>query len=219
MEEKQIKRKKMKKAIAIIFIALLALSLLAVLLGVSAFFLKKNSKKTDALPSNVFYEADYEKNIFEDPAYQQLDRSVYYMQYDSGYPLTEENYTSAGVASEFFYLFFDAIVRGDSVAYLDMLTDNYIDDFDPPERFTMQMIYDIEVNQVQKTWTTTYQGNDVTVYYFAVKYKIFENNGTFRNDVASNQSTTQYYELFSYGGGMYLNNVTDKKVIPEGQEK
>ena len=51
------------------------------------------------------------------------------------------------------------------------------------------------------------------MYYFEVKYKIFENNGTFRNDVASNRSTTQYYELYDLGDRILLNAIGQKQVV------
>ncbi len=193
----------------------MALVVLAAVLWVVSLLIGGDSKKPDALPEHVFYEADYNKNIFEDKAYSNLNRSVMYMEYDSGFALTEENYLSAGVASAFFYEYFDAIINGDANRYLSMLTENYIDDFDPPKEFTMQMLYDIEVNRVQTSWTEEYLGKTVTVYNFAVKYKIFQNNGTFRNDIASNQSSTQYYQLYSYDGAFYLNTYTNKMVITD----
>ncbi len=194
---------------------MIAASILALALGVAAHLLSKGTKAPDALPEDVFYEADYTKNIFEDKAYMVLDRSIMYMEYDSGFTLTEENYASAGVASAFFYEYFDAIIKGDAERYRSMLTEDYIKDFEPSEKFTMQMLYDIDVNRIQSSWSEEYQGKTVTVYTFAVKYKIFQNNGTFRNDIASNQSTTQYYELYSYDGQFYLNSYTNKLVIPE----
>lgn len=196
-------------------IVLAVTAVLATVLWAVGLMLKGGTKKPDALPDDVFYEADYSKDIFLDEAYMSLDQSIMYMEYDTGMTLTEENHTTAGVASEFFYEYFDAIIRGDADRYRGMLTENYIDDFEPPAEFTMQMLYDIEVNRVQTSWSEEYNGKTVTVYNFAVKYKIFENNGTFRNDIASNQSATQYYELYSYDGKFYLNSYTNKLVISE----
>lgn len=204
-----------KKIMLIACIALAVMTVLATVLWAVGLLLDGGTKKPDSLPDDVFYEADYQKNIFEDEAYMNLDRSVMYMEFDSGMTLNEENYDTAGVASEFFYTYFDAIIKGDSERYLGMLTENYIDDFDPPERFTMQMLYDIEVNRIQTSWNEEYQGKTVSVYNFAVKYKIFQNNGTFRNDIGSNQSSTQYYQLYSYDGEFYLNTYTNKQVITD----
>lgn len=204
-----------KKSILIVCIVLAVTAVLATVLWAVGLMLKSGTKKPDSLPDDVFYEADYSKDIFLDEAYMSLDHSIMYMEYDSGMTLSEENHTTAGVASEFFYEYFDAIIKGDADRYRGMLTENYIYDFEPPVEFTMQMLYDIEVNRVQTSWSEEYNGKTVTVYNFAVKYKIFENNGTFRNDIASNQSATQYYELYSYDGKFYLNSYTNKLVISE----
>ncbi len=207
--------KKIVKRILLGIALLLVATLL--LLGVLALvsLLLEEEDLTPALPPEAFFSADYSQNIFEDEAYMRLNRAVYYKQYDSGELLTEENFKDLGTASEFFYLYFDSVIRGDSNAYRKMLTEEYRQSDEVPEKFTMQMIYDIEVNQVQATGSAAYNGEEVTVYFFEVKYKIYRNNGTFRNDVASNQSTTQYYHLYSYKGQLYLNAVQDKWVVIE----
>lgn len=211
--DRQKERKLIGRVVRIVVCVLLALALITGALWLVNHFLSGGSRKPGALPSDVFYEADYDRNIFEYPAYQRLNRSVNYLEYGSGEPLTEENYESLGVASTFFYEFFDAIIRGDCETYRSFLTPYYIKEFDPPEIFTMQMLYDIEVNRTQQASTATFEGKTATVHYFSVKYKIFENNGTFRNDVASNRSTTQYYELYDVDGRFYLNATSNMKVI------
>lgn len=208
-------REKLKRIVTVVAAALLVLLLLTGALWLMDHLLSKRNDPpaVSSLGGYQFYEADYDRNILEDPAYQRLDRSVRYLEYDSGETLTEENYRTLGVASEFFYQYFDAIVRGDCEAYRAFLTPYYIEEFEPPERFTMQMLYEIEVNRTQAQSTAVFEGREVIVHYFSVKYKIFENNGTFRNDVESNRSTTQYYELYDLDGRIYLNAVSNKQMI------
>ena len=215
MSNKKSNDKKIVKWILLGIVILLVASLL--LLGILALvnLLLEEEDLTPALPPEAFFSADYSQNIFEDEAYMRLNHAVYYKQYDSGELLTEENYENLGTASEFFYRYFDNVIRGDYNAYHKMLTEDYRQSDEVPEKFTMQMIYDIEVNQVQTPGSASYNGEEVTVYFFEVKYKIYRNNGTFRNDVASNQSTTQYYHLYSYKGQLYLNAVQDKWVVIE----
>ena len=169
----------------------------------------------EELPAEAFYPADYSVDIMDNSAYLSLDRSVYYMNYGTGEPLTEENFQKVGIASSFFYEYFDSVINGDALSYRAMLTDEYIDAFDPPEKFTMQMLYDIQVNQSHGLSTTSYKGETVNVYHFSVSYKIFENNGTFRRDVASNQAVTQYYDLVYYKGEMLLDGIRDSVVVNE----
>lgn len=211
--DKQAERKLLRRIVIIVVSVLLALSLITGVLWLVSSLLSNGSRKPPSLESGVFYEPDYSCNILEDPAYLRLDHSIRYLEYDSGETLTEENYETLGVASAFFYEYFDAIIRGDCETYRSFLTPSYIKLFDPPERFTMQMLYDIEVNRTQYSTKGTYEGQDATVHYFSVKYKIFENDGTFRDDVGSNTSTTQYYEIYDVNGRFYLNAVSIKKVI------
>ncbi len=211
---KNAEKKIVKRILWVCTILLAAILFLFGALAVIGLFLEEEDL-TPALPPEAFFSADYSQNIFEDEAYMHLNRAVTYKQYDSGEPLTEENHKDLGVASEFFYHFFDNVIKGDYTAYHQMLTESYLKDDEVPQRFTMQMLYDIEVNQVQTPGTASYKGEEVTVYFFEVKYKIYRNNGTFRNDVASNKSTTQYYHLYSYKGQLYLNSVQDKWVVIE----
>lgn len=208
-------REKLKRIAAVVVGILLVLLLLTGVLWLISSLLSKHRENPnpDATTSYKFYEADYDRNILEDPAYQRLDHSILYLEYGTGETLTETNYQTMGVASNFFYAYFDAIIRGDCEAYRAFLTPHYIETFDPPERFTMQMLYNIEVNREQQMSTAVYEGRTVNVYYFSVKYSIFENNGTFRNDVMSNKSTTQYYELYDVNGRCYLNAISDKKMV------
>ena len=101
-----------------------------------------------------------------------MNRAVYFKQYGSGEQLTEENYLDYGEFAEFFYHYFDNVIRGDYNAYHQMLTESFLESEDVPDRFTMQMIYDIEVDQVQSGGSAEYQGETVNVYFFEVKYKI-----------------------------------------------
>ncbi len=210
--QKRSNRKKLKIAVLTVGIALVVLILLAVFLPMLLSALQTSNEESDALPDNAFYEPDYEKNIFEDEAYQKLDSSVLYMDFGTGETLTEQNYRTVGVASSFFYTYFQAIINGDAQTYRSLLTDTYIEEKDPPERFTMQMLYDISVNQIQRSAKTEYQGREVTAYYFSVSYRIFHNDGTFRRDIGSNQSITQYYELYAIDGAFLLNAVANKHV-------
>lgn len=212
MSNKQSKKTilfKVAKYAAVFFVYL---PLLLGALCLARFFIKE-SPTQEELPPEAFYPADYSVNILDNHAYLSLDHSVYYMNYGTGEPLTAENNQKVGIASAFFYEYFDSIIGGDAAAYRSMLTDTYIDEFDPPEKFTMQMLYDIQVNQSHSASTTTYNGETVNVYHFTVSYKIFENNGTFRRDIASNQSVTQYYDLIYHKNKMLLNNISNSIVV------
>ncbi len=211
MPNKQTSRKTILRAFLII---LMILAVLGVLLGILALvdhLLRKNS--TSAVSD--LDEPDYSVNILEEEAYLKLNRAVYYLEYGTGEELNEENFKSVGVASEFFYRYFESLIHGEADTYRSMLTDRYIADHNVPKRFTMQRIYDIRVELFQDVSSATYHGMDAQVYYFEVSYKINRNDGTFRNDIGSNRSSTQYYELYRVGDAFYLNAITNKRVLTQ----
>lgn len=212
---KQQKRNRMlvKRIVILVAVVLLVVAILAGALGLFLHILRRNSDSVwSELPSDAFYEANYDENILENPDYLRFHRAVMYLEYGSGEELTEQNASSLGVASDFFYRYFQAIITGNAAEYQAMLTSAYVERYYPPTRFTMQMLYDIEVNQLQNAGTAEYHGETIPVYYFSVKYKIFQNNGTFRRDVGSNISTTQYYELYKIQGKLYLNAISNKQI-------
>ena len=197
------------KLASVLFVYLLLL-LAALYLGR---MLTKESPVQNELPPEAFYPVDPSLSIQDNSAYAALDRSVYYTNYGTGEALTEENHQKVGVASSFFYRYFDHIINGNASAYRSMLTEAFIEEFDPPKDFAVQMLYDIRVDQSHSASTATFKGETVNVYHFSVSYKIFENNGTFRRDIASNQSVTQYYDLVYYKDQMLLNNISDSRVV------
>ena len=56
------------------------------------------------------------------------------------------------------------------------------------------MIYDITVEKLSENYK---DGN--TVYKYNVSYKIYRNNGTFRNDIGSDGSKTLMFTLIGDG--------------------
>ena len=70
--------------------------------------------------------------------------------------------------------------RENADGYNALFTASYRAAHGDKEKFTPQMIYDIEVERVDSTFV----GNTST-YDFNVYYKIYRNDGTFRDDVYS----------------------------------
>lgn len=214
--QKQREKRMIKRIAFVVVCALLALAVVAGGLALALHLARGRGSNTEELPSDAFYAADYTENILENKDYARFDRSVMYLEYGSGESLSEANCKTLGVASEFFYRYFEAIIGGDAQAYRALLTEEYIRKNQPPERFTMQMLYDIRVNMEQYPSSATYQDQTVTAYYFSVQYKIYRNNGTFRRDIGSNQSKTLYFELLDTPGGILLNAMSEKKMVLAG---
>ena len=66
----------------------------------------------------------------------------------------------------------------------------------------MQKIYEIDVVDLNcVSYLNEGKSNQITVYEFNVGYKIMENNGTFRNNLASDNKRPVRYFLYQYADG------------------
>lgn len=140
------------------------------------------------------FNPDYDFDIFTDEAYLDLDRSLHFSD-DGGTStaiLTDDNsYNSAHRTARFFREYFSSVIMGDSDKYNSLFTDAYIKKNGAKDRFTMQMIYDMEAILLR------YEDCDdgTTLYEFEVRYAIRRNNGTFRDDLDSGVTRPQLYVL------------------------
>jgi hypothetical protein len=87
----------------------------------------------------------------------------------------------------FFYNYFEAVKNGDCDAIADMYASDYEN---VPSDFTVQMIYDMQISQ-----SMDYESGLV----FRVDYKIYRNNGTFRDDVGSDTTRSLSFTLIREG--------------------
>lgn len=197
------KRKKQKKAIVIAFSAMLAVILVwyAVIPGVEyiAAAIKESQKDEytsdymDHIKSLRFYPADYNEDITKDSEYMEKNRYIAYTKGNDTYIITDGDYSGYDSTVEFFARYFDTVINGRYEEYDSYFTEGYFEEQTNKERFTPQKLYDIEIKFIS---TSTVE--DAISYIYYVDYKIFENNGTFRNDIESDASRTLVYELYAY---------------------
>lgn len=200
-------KKKIKKAIIIVAIALAALAaLLGVLTLVSE--LIKPEYQEISYDEFRFYEADYDKNIFDDDLYMRRNRDIHYNRYGTVSILTEYNAGEVSQSGKFFYDYFNCIINGEYEKYPEFFTEKYLksDEINLPERFTMQGLYDINVT-LHSVESRSVGGEDITVEIFEVSYRIFENNGTFRSDVLPDETRTIVFELYITDSGAKINAI------------
>jgi len=154
-----------------------------------------------------FAEADYEEDIFEDEVYLDKNR---YIQYTEGAvsQLITENHAAYGVGPEFFARYFSAVISGDSETLNTMYTDEWFDDNEPHDIFTMQKVYNITVEKLSETVFEEGKYRGVKQYTYRVAYMIKDNNGTFRSDMGSDAAVPQIIELLDYGEGVKINSIT-----------
>ncbi len=150
-----------------------------------------------------FEEPDWDEDIFEDGDWLDKDRSVHYA--SNGVTLmleTDEDFEKAGPIALFFQQYFTAIIHGDHLTYNNLLTDQYKKEYGPKDPFTMQKLYEIEVIDLNcVSYIDEGKPNQITVYEFDVEYKIMENNGTYRNNLLSDDKRPLRYFLYRYSSG------------------
>jgi hypothetical protein len=194
-------KKKIKKGILIILAVFAALLLIWGALWVVDWFLHRPPEERELNPM-LFFEPDYDKNIYEDEAYMVLNRNIYFDYMGFERVITEENaddYPDKGAeAAKMFVDYFNCIIDGDYENYSSFFTEECLDDknFELPEKFTMQGLYDIHVEMSHSPRIV--DGKRLEVY--EVRYRIFENNGTFRDDIYPDETRTLVFGVEVFDG-------------------
>ncbi|MBE6636347.1 MAG: hypothetical protein E7618_00920 [Ruminococcaceae bacterium] len=180
--------------LGILFVSLLLLNF--ILDGTIARWLQPTPSTPERQP--VFlYEADYDLNIFEEEEYMAEERRLLYRVGGEGvYLANKTDCLNTGDVAIFFFDYFEAIIRGNHEQYNAMFTDSYLAEYGRKDRFTMQQIYDVEMNQLREYTINEGEPDQTTVYEFRVGYRIRRNNGTFRDDLASRELRWQIYQLY-----------------------
>lgn len=148
----------------------------------------------------LFAPADYEDNIFEDENYMRMNRDIKYI---DGAQSTEvaldEDGAYLGEGLTFFQTYFNCVINGDYETYQTLISEDYDENgaYPVPDRFTMQKIHSISVEHRGDADTVVSQ-NEVRRYY-VVKYQIYQNNGTFRDDIRPTDVLPLLFELSTVG--------------------
>ncbi len=210
-ETKSLKKKKLKKIVITVASVVLVVAVIA---GVGPFVLNWIHPKNQTVNYDDlrFFEPDYEKNIFEDDLYMSLRRGIHYNRYGNECVLTEDNVKELPTAAGFFYEYLNCIIRGDYENYPNFYTDKCKNDanFQCPEKFTMQGLYDIHVDLYSVSGDE--ETGAVTEVY-EVRYRIFENNGTYRKDILPDETRTRVFELVIINGEAKINSITYRQTI------
>ncbi len=185
--------KKQKKIIIIVLLSVVAL--LAVLFGImgisSLFSPKVNTVSLTGNTEVSLCPADYEEDIFSDKAYAQKQKEVFFTYDGDGELLTAESYFSANEAGKMFYNYFECVINGEYTVYPNFFSAEFKENAVLPERFTKQKLYDISVTLEARQ---PYEQGYVETY--SVRYRIMDNNGTFRSDLENNTVIPVYYTVY-----------------------
>lgn len=201
-EQRMLRKEKKKKLLLIIVLVIVGifavLGIIALVLsGINNYFKQKSIDDLEEelrTPSYIFESPNYNENIFDDAAYMRMDRDMYYKNAEVKISVTEDNYSSQPPAVQFMYDIIQHIINGEYEEYNGIFIDEYIKNAgdDLRETFTMQKLYNIEV-EVLQLW----EADNVTYTDFKVGYMIKNNNGTFRNDLPDEMSRPVVYRIMT----------------------
>ncbi len=196
-KERQVDKRKAKTVIIILLI-LFAILVIFNIIAESGILSRISTPDDEQTKVPIFlFNPDYELNIFEDEAYLDLDRYILYS--DDGISfvklVNERAFQEAGKRAAFFGNYFDSIINGDCQKYNEFFTEDYLKEKGKKDRFTMQMLYNIEVTLLREETVNEGTPEQATLYEFEVRYAIRRNNGTFRDDLESGVTKPQIYVL------------------------
>ncbi len=200
---RKLKRKIVVGIVSMLFFAVIALPLIALLDG------SADKDPEPYIPSKpgtvIFYEPDYDRliDIRKDPDYLELDRNIY-LQRNEVKILLEPSRLSAYPAVEVLARLVQSLVDGDADAYNELFSERYIADPDMQkleEPFTMQRVYNILITEIE---IKDAEDGKYTEYYYKLEYMINRNDGTYRVDIGHDSSRPQYFMLTDREDGKLL---------------
>lgn len=221
MKEKKIKTAEEKRAFAkkaiirtaaVIYVLLCLLLAVYSVTGIVEWKLEKDTvlEKPKA-QSGVFFDADFNADISKDEDYQ---KELLYITYTDSDVLkttiTEGNFEEYDKNLVFFNEYFTCLCEGDFERYDTFFTKSYFDENEHTDLelgFTKQRIYDIFITKT----SSGYEENGNTYRTYEVKYKIMKNDGTFRNDIGSDEQRPQYITLVTSENGTFIRRITYNK--------
>lgn len=153
------------------------------------------------------YDPDWESDIFQNKEWLEKSRFITYTENGMSIGLVDGDHSPYGRPVEMFGKYVDALMRGDAELVNSFYTADYFESHERFERITMQKLYDIEVEYISRS-ETTIGGKAVDKYIYRFTYKIMENDGTFRNDLVSDATRSQYYTLIDDGEAVKISDIS-----------
>lgn len=157
-----------------------------------------------------FAPIDPSEDIWADPDYLALgDRLTVYAEkppFDS-YPIAGPDDLSLGADVAFLYRVLDSVWSGDAELYNSYFSDFYLRVAGEKQDFTPQKLYDVRIRYVKTV-------NDEKAGYlslYRIEYKIMDNNGTYRNDIASDESRGVYFYVRATSSGYEVYSIVYPK--------
>ncbi len=206
--------RKLKRGIIITLAGMAVFSVVAiVLITLMNGLLEKGKDNTTSEPPKsagvIFYEPDYEIDILKDPEYLELDRYISLKRGSYTVALDPEKLAGYSPAVSVLCQLVDALIRGDAETYNSLFSDRYYQDSanEPEDPFTMQRIYDIEIEEIREQNMSTEEDGSYTEYIYQLTYKINRNDGSYRADIGHDSSRPQYFQLTDREGEVKIDRL------------
>ncbi len=175
-----------------------------------------------------FEEPNYTEDITKNEGYNELSHKIIYTYGSQSQEITESN--SVDVYGDFFYEYFTSLMSGfsgsadTSVGFNAFYNEVYFKKHSSFGKFAPQKLYDISIDKLTELQrideAVTEEDKDYIGCYlisFEVKYKIYQNDGTFRRDIVGNEVLPQIITLIQYrNGDIKINSVSYYKNITAG---
>jgi len=216
-----LEKNKKKRAIIIVFFSLIGIMIVLIVLN---FLMDKlneipvkdiipqKSAETESAVKYKFHDPDYEENILEDADYLDKNRYIEYTNGAVSVTIADGKFSEFGKPLVFFNEYFTSVINGDHNTYNSFFTDEYYKDKThiPYEKFTMQRVYNINVELIQESVIQSGDNYGDTMYIFRVAYMIMKNDGTFRKDMGSDGAVPLLFELiYDFNGEKcVINNIS-----------
>lgn len=214
--QEQIKKRSQrlyKRILPIMAIILVAMILITAVLSIVLRSLQDDDTNPTYRPVDYpiygFYPV-YNGNIFENEEYLAFNRDIHY--YDNLQGYGERYVISENTTDKKFKLIYSclqSIMQGDENAYNSLFNQTYYQAHEKQPAFEQQMLYEICIY----FYSQESLSNGENLYTYQVDYMIYQNNGTYRQDIGSDMIRSQYLVLHEYAdGSVDIENLVTKRM-------
>ena len=162
-------------------------------------------------PEIYLYTPDWETDIHTLPAYQLLVQDIYYSKDGwNGIAVDKGSYVSVGGKGlKFMADYVETVINGDHEKLNSLFTEAYFKDNKKYEAFPQQKIFDVVITEYQYS-SPEYDYGSINDLYYVISYRIYRNDGLFRDDIDDVTELPQLFKLLVYSdGSIKIDDVID----------
>ena len=148
------------------------------------------------------YTPDWDTDISTLAAYQALVNDIIYSPDGANTIAVDKNtYVSVGGNGlKFMAEYVDTIISGDHEKLNSMFTEDYFKDHKKYSAFPQQKLFEIRITKYSYS-SPEYQDSTTSDLYYIISYRIYRNDGLFRNDIDDSCELPQLIKVLRYPDG------------------